>query len=154
MFQLFKKLNSRYLIIPIVLFGVPLFLFISSIQKTSVKPNYKVLIGARYEIIGEVNAHGWRDFPKKNLISISLIPGGFGVQNRTVAFRKPVKLGSIFQIKRVEKAYDLFWPYYVIAGELTGSGLPPDIEVDLTTLWEENVGVGAELNPKIYRRLQ
>jgi hypothetical protein len=119
---------------------------------TSTKP-YADLIGARYSVVVDnLHAYGVYESLNERIVSyITLVPPP-GADGPEYAFSKPVPKGQVITIL---SAWKEFIPlqsgvYYLVAIE--NSDLPQGIPIKLK-LYRGNEGVGADLNPAIYRKL-
>lgn len=118
---------------------------------TSAKP-YADLIGAKYIVVADgLYAYGVYGSQTGNRItSVHLIPIGIG--GPEIAFRRNVPKGTVFQLLSAWRGNPLMESsvYYRVAVE--NWDLPQDIPIELQ-LDRGNEGVGADLNPDLYRKL-
>jgi hypothetical protein len=122
---------------------------------SSTKP-YSDLIGARYTVVADyLDAYGvYESLNDRTLTFIELIPGRPGIAGPEIAFRRNIKKGQVVKIRSA-------WTHFVLSGssvyylvDLKNSDLPSGVPVRLPLSTGENKGIGADLNPVIYKRLQ
>jgi len=115
---------------------------------------YADLIGTQYRVIvDDLYAYGIYESPsdKTKISRVTLIPG-VGIAGREVAFRRHVPKGQIIRILsawRQPLVFDNGVYYLVTVEELN---LPRNIPIKVE-LFRGNEGVGADLNPAVYRKL-
>jgi len=118
---------------------------------TSTKP-YADLIGAKYVVVADgLYAYGvYESRSDKRITSIELIPMGVG--GSEFAFRRNVPTGTVVRLRSAWRRFPLMETsvYYLVAVE--NWDLPQGIPIELQ-LDRGNEGVGADLNPALYRRL-
>jgi hypothetical protein len=119
---------------------------------TSTKP-YANLIGAKYSVVADnLYAYGvYESLEDKRLSYVTLIPG-VGMDGPEIAFRKQIPKGQVIEILSAWRRRVLFGTgnYYLVA--VQNSNLVGDIPIRLE-IAGGNEGMGAVLNPAIYRRL-
>jgi hypothetical protein len=118
---------------------------------TTRKP-YADLIGARYSVIGDLEAYGvYESLDNRTLSYVILVPPP-GVGGPEFPFHRTVPKGQLITILSAWRQFVLLEKgiYYLVAVE--NSDLPQGIPVRLE-LMRGNEGVGADLNSAIYRRL-
>jgi hypothetical protein len=119
---------------------------------TSTKP-YADLIGATYSVVSDnLRAHGvYESIDDRTRISyVTLVP--MELDGIEFAFRRNVPKGQVIRILSAWSNFKLFESgvYYRVAVE--NSDLPPGIPIRLG-LSRGNGGVGADLNPAVYKKL-
>jgi hypothetical protein len=119
---------------------------------TSTKP-YADLIGAKYSVVADkLYAYGvYESLDNKSLSYVTLIPPP-GVGGPEFAFRRHIPKGQVITIVSAWRHFILLESgvYYLVA--LGNSDLPQGTPIRLE-LSRGNEGVGADLNPAIYRKL-
>lgn len=120
-------------------------------ELTSVKP-YADLIGAKYSVIADkLYAYGvYESSTSKRITSIELVPIGIG--GSEFAFRRSVPKGTVIRIVSAWRRFPLMESsvYFLVAIE--NSDLPQGIPIEVQ-LDRGNEGVGADLNPALYKKL-
>jgi hypothetical protein len=120
---------------------------------TSMRP-YADVVGVEYEVIVD-DLYGYGIYASRDTKAIgwiTLIPG-VGIGGSEVAFRRHVPKGQVIRILSAWRQPLLFDNdvYYRVAIE--SPDFPSDVPIKLE-LFRGNEGEGAELNPRVYRRLR
>jgi len=119
---------------------------------TSTKP-YADLIGAKYSVVADsLYAYGvYESLDDRRVTSIELVPRG-RIGGPEFAFRRTVPKGRVIRILSAWRRFPLMERsvHYLVAVE--NSDLPQGIPIELQ-LDRGNEGVGADLNPAVYRKL-
>lgn len=120
---------------------------------TSTKP-YADLIGAKYIVVADnLAAYGiYLSLDTKATSYIMLLPAG--ASGPEIAFRRNVPKGQVIRILSAwRQRFSPFWSgvYYLVAIE--NSDLPQGVPIRLELYTGANRGVGADLNPAVYRKL-
>jgi hypothetical protein len=123
------------------------------LDDVSNEPEYKEVLGARYEVISSVDAFGIRDTSVSEVEYVTLIPPP-GIEGYEVAFRLPIKVGSKVTVLSVMKSNRWPDPNMTLIVQVDGTIMPTkkEIRIDLFR-GNEGEGKGVLLNPKIYRKL-
>jgi hypothetical protein len=120
-------------------------------ELTSTKP-YADLIGVKYSVLtDDLTAYGvYESSSKKTIKFVDLVPLPIG--GSEIAFKRRVPKGQIIRIISAWRRSTIFATrvWYRVAAE--NLDLPHDVPVVLE-LSRGNEGVGADLNPAIYREL-
>jgi len=118
---------------------------------TSTKP-YADLIGARYSVVGNLFAYGVYESLDNRTISYVILVPPPGVGGPEFAFRRTVPNGQVIKILSAWRQFVLLenGVHYLVAVE--NSDLPQGIPVRLELI-RGNEGVGADLNPAVYKNL-
>jgi hypothetical protein len=121
-------------------------------EDVTAKNPYSDLIGAKYRVVSdEVYAYGvYESLNNRKIRFVDLIP--LQIRGPEIAFERPVQKGQVIRIISAWRRSSILRRrvYYVVAVE--NSNLPDRVPVWLE-LSRGNEGVGADLNPAIYRRL-
>ena len=119
---------------------------------TARKP-YADLIGAKYSVVADnLVAYGiYSSLDTQTIGYVMLKPGG--ASGPEIAFRRNVPKGQVIRILSAWRRFILFESgvYYVVAIE--NSDLPQGIPIRLEIYKGANGGVGADLNPAVYKKL-
>lgn len=113
---------------------------------------FRQLVGARYEVVGALDAYGIRQHSKAKVEYTTLIPPP-GIAGSEVGFRITIEPGSTITVLKVLKTNRWPDPDLTLEIQLTGTRMPVEtiIKIDL---FRGNEGQGiAQLNPRIYRRI-
>lgn len=122
------------------------------LKDVSEEPEFKPVIGTRYEIVGAVDAYGIRQHSGAKIDYITLIPPP-GIAGPEVGFRIPIKVGSSIAVTRVLRINSWIDPDILFFVRMDGTQMPVDV-VTRIELFRGNEGNDfLQLNPKIYRRL-
>ncbi len=106
-------------------------------------------IGNEYRVVADVYAYGiYGDLEKKEITNILLI-SGYSMTGREIAFKKKVERGQVIKIVGVEEWVGSFSSSIHYRVELPGVLFPANVSISIQ-LTNENLGVGTDLNPKIY----
>lgn len=92
---------------------------------------YADFIGREYQVVSDVSAYAWNDFPDKaTILEISLLPPP-GAGNRFVSWETPLKQGQRVRIVSASRAFGLleFNREYVVLAP--GAGLPEGIPITM-----------------------
>ncbi|WP_306394192.1 hypothetical protein [Telluria beijingensis] len=118
----------------------------------SAEPHSRNALGARYVVVGPLDAYGVRQDPQAPVEHVTLIPPP-GVDGPEVDFRMPVPMGATVTVLKVMRTNRLFDPEMTFIVALEGAALPVNAPVRID-LFRGNEGEGRlQLNPAIYRRL-
>ena len=110
------------------------------------------LVGARYEVIGVLNAYGLRQHSKAPVEYITLIPPP-GIGGRQIGFSVAIEPGSTITVLKVLKTNRWPDPDLTLEVQLTGTRMPVETTIRID-LFRGNEGQGNMLlNPRIYRRV-
>ena len=113
-------------------------------------PKFRHLVGARYEVIGTLDAYGIRNHSKAAVEYTTLIPPP-GIAGSEVGFCIAIEPKSEITILKVLKSNR--WPDPDLALEVRLTGTEMLIEPVRIELFRGNEGPGgAQLNSRIYRR--
>lgn len=120
--------------------------------EVSSDPQYRQMVGTRYEVVGALVAYGIREHSKAAVRYITLIPPP-GIAGSEVGFNLPIKPGSRVTVLKVLKSNRWPDPDLTLEIQLTGTQMPVDAVVRID-LFRGNEGKdGAQLNPLIYHRI-
>lgn len=108
-------------------------------------------IGARYEVVGALDAYGIRRNSAAPVDYVTLIPRP-GIAGSEVGFEVPVRPGSTVTVRKVHRTTRLFDRMTYIV-ELEGTSLPAAVPVRIDISRGNEGDKYLELNPKIYRKL-
>lgn len=118
----------------------------------SKKPKFRQLVGARYEVVGALDAYGIRQHSKAEVEYTTLIPPP-GIAGSEVGFRITIEPGSTITVLKVLKTNRWPDPDLTLEIQLTGTRMPVETVIRID-LFRGNEGQGiAQLNPRIYRRI-
>jgi hypothetical protein len=146
-------MSKRQVLLMLIAFGLLLGCFEQEFENVSGKPEFKKMLGTRYEIIGPVDAYGIRKRANSEVHYVTLIPPP-GIEGYEVGFRVPVVVGSKITILSVLKSNRWPDPDMTLLVQLEGVSLPINTSVRLD-LYRGNEGKGRlQLNPSIYRRIE
>jgi hypothetical protein len=113
---------------------------------------FRQSVGARYEVVGAVDAYGIRHHSKAPVDYVTLIPPP-GIAGSEVGFRIRLAPGSTITVRKVLKSNRWPDPDMTLEVALAGTRLPVDTQI-IIDLFRGNEGPGAvQLNPRIYRRI-
>lgn len=113
-------------------------------------PKLGGLVGARYEVIGALDAYAIREHSKADVEYTTLIPAP-GIAGSEVGFRIAIKQKSEITVLKVLRSNRWPDPDLALEVKLTGtSALIEPVRIELFRGNEEQGG--AQLNPRIYRR--
>lgn len=115
-------------------------------------PEYKPIIGAQYEIVGDVFGYGIRDYSAAPVEYISLVPPP-GFMGSQVGFKIPLKYGSKIKILKVMSANYWFECHEVFIVTMTGTSMPADLPIRLEMIGANKGDSCLQLNPSLYRSL-
>lgn len=113
---------------------------------------YANFIGAEYQVIGEVSAHGIYSDDLNTIAYVSLI-SGVGIGGRYVAFRRPVGQQLKFKVLSARQERNLFRSHVYYRVSIQDSGVYQN-EMVRVVLAYGNEGEDGDLNSEIYRRLK
>lgn len=115
-------------------------------------PRFRPSVGARYEVVGAVDAYGIRHHSKAPVDYVTLIPPP-GIAGSEVGFRIRIEPGSTITVLKVLKSNRWPDPDMTLEVQLTGMRMPVETVVTID-LCRGNEGDGVvQLNPRIYRRI-
>lgn len=115
-------------------------------------PRFRPSVGARYEVVGAVDAYGIRHHSKAPVDYVTLIPPP-GIAGSEVGFRIRIEPGSTITVLKVLKSNRWPDPDMTLEVQLTGMRMPVETVVTID-LFRGNEGDGVvQLNPRIYRRI-
>ena len=121
-------------------------------QDASAEPRSQAVLGARYAVVGPLDAYGVRQHAQAPVDYITLILPP-GVQGPEVGFRMPVRAGAMVTVLKVVRTNRLFDPRMTLIVALDGVVLPVAVPVRID-LFRGNEGQDdLAPNPAVYRRL-
>jgi hypothetical protein len=121
-------------------------------EDVSAEARSMAVIGTRYEVVGPVEAYGYRRHSQAPVDKVALIPPP-GIEGTTIGFNIPVRQGSTVTVRKVIRTNRVFENKMNLEVDLQGMPLPVDAPVTIE-LMRGNEGDGyLQLNPKIYRKL-
>lgn len=121
-------------------------------EDASVEARSREVIGARHEVVGPVQAHGFRQHSRAPVEHVLLIPQP-GIDGPEIGFRVPVRQGSTVTVRKVLQSDRMLEHDINLEVDLEGTPLPASAPCTIRLVWQ-NKGRGyVELNPKIYRKL-
>jgi hypothetical protein len=121
-------------------------------EDVSAEPRSREIIGTRYEVIGQVHAHGIRPHSQAPVEHVVLLPPP-GIAGTMIAWREPVRKGSIITVRKVVRTNRLFDGNMNLDVDLEGTPLPVSAPVTVQ-LMRENKGEGyLQPNPAVFRKL-
>lgn len=142
----------KFLILPMFIALVALLACQVQFEDVSNDPEFKHLIGSRYEVISAVDAYGIRSHSKAEVGYITLIPSP-GFDGSEVGFRLPVNPGSIITVLKILKSNRWPDPNMTFIVKIEGTQIPVVKEVRID-LFRGNEGTGRlQLNSSIYRNI-
>lgn len=114
-------------------------------------PEYKGLVGSRYEIIADLVAYGIRRQLNKGAEYITLIPPP-GIAGLEVEFAVPIKRGSVVTVLKIVKTNR--WPDsdLTLIVHLAGTPMPIEGQIRIDLFRGNEGGAGTLMNQKIYRK--
>ena len=115
-------------------------------------PEFKIAVGATYEVVGAVDAYGIRRHSGAAVEYITLIPPP-GIEGSEVGFRVSVNSGSRIIVLKVLKTNRWIDRDLSFVVKLEGTNMKSDV-VTRIDLFRGNEGQGfLQLNPRIYRKM-
>lgn len=140
------------------LFGLLILTFLASCEQTmkdvSNESRNKRMLGARYEIIGQIDAYGIRKHSDAAVRYVTLIPRP-GIVGSEVGFKVPIRSGSAITILNIVETNRL--PpseRMTLIVRLDGTPLPVQVPVTIDLLGGNEGSDEHLLNPKMYRRIK
>ena len=92
---------------------------------------YADFIGREYQVVSDVNAYAWNDFPDKDtILSISLLPPP-GAGNRFVSWKTPLKQGQRVRIVSASRSFGLLELNRKYVVLVPGAGLPEGVPITM-----------------------
>ncbi|MFZ4878844.1 hypothetical protein ACL9RI_27485 [Janthinobacterium sp. Mn2066] len=121
-------------------------------EDVSKDPEFRHVIGSRYEVVGVVDAYGIRTHSNAEVEYITFIPPP-GFDGSEIGFRVPINYGSKITVLKVLKSNRWPDPNLTFVIQIEGMKMPIDKEIRID-LFRGNEGKGRlQLNPKIYRNI-
>jgi hypothetical protein len=115
-------------------------------------PRFRQSVGARYTVVGAVDAYGIRRHSKAPVDYVTLIPPP-GIAGSEVGFRIRIEPGSTITVRKVLKSNRWPDPDMTLQVKLAGTRMPVETVITID-LFRGNEGPGiVQLNPRIYRRI-
>jgi hypothetical protein len=116
------------------------------------EPEYKAIVGSRYEIIADLAAYGIKRELNRRAEYITLIPPP-GIAGPEVEFEIPVKRGSEVTVLKIVKTNR--WPdsNLTLIVRMTGTRLPIEQPIRIDLFRGNEGAAGVLINPKIYRKV-
>ena len=113
-------------------------------------PEFRQLVGARYEVIGALDAYGIRQHAKAPVEYITLIPPP-GIAGSEVGFSIAIEPGSTITVLKVLKTNRWPDPDLTLEVRLTGTRMPVETEIRIDLFRGNEAKDNTGLNPRIYR---
>ena len=121
-------------------------------EDVSKYPEFRHVIGSRYEVVGAVNAYGIRPHSKAEVEYITLIPPP-GFDGSEIGFRVPINYGSKITVLKVLKSNRWPDPNITFVVKIEGTEMPIDSTIRID-LFRGNEGKGSlQLNPEVYQNI-
>lgn len=123
-----------------------------TLEDVSARGEYKEIVGARYEVVGKLEAYGIGRNPYEQIDYVKLMPV-FGYTRSEVGFNIPVRQGSKLTITNVYHSNRWFDRGVTLGVRLEGMPLPVDapVRIDLRDNVED--GGHVSLNLVIFKRI-
>ena len=125
-------------------------------EDVSAEARSRDVIGTRYEVVGPVEAYGYRLHSQAPVEEVILIPPP-GISGPEIGFQIPVRRGATVTVRKVVRTNRVFDNEMNLEVELQGTPMPFSVPVTAPVtieLFRGNEGDGyLQLNPKFYRRL-
>lgn len=121
-------------------------------EDASAEARSRAVIGTRYEVVGPVHAHGFRQHSRAPVEHVLLMPPP-GVDGPEIGFRVPVRQGSTVTVRKVVRTNRWFGNKMNLEVELEGTPLPVAAPVSIELIRGNEVDGYLQLNPDFYRRL-
>lgn len=125
-----------------------------TMKDVSSEPKYGQHVGARYEIVGPVDAYGIRKHSDAPVRYVTLIPPP-GIAGSEVGFVFPIKPGAQITITNVFETNRLpAKERFTFLVRLEGTPFPDQMPVMIDLLGDNQGPDRLLLNPKFYRRIE
>jgi hypothetical protein len=121
-------------------------------EDASAEARSKEVIGTRYEVVGPVEAHGYRPHSQAPVERVLLIQPP-GTEGPEIGFHVPVRLGSTVTVRKVVRTNRVFENEMDLEVELQGTPLPLAAPATIQLMRGNEGERHLQLNPKIYRKL-
>jgi len=110
------------------------------------------VIGVRYEVVGPVQAHGFRQHSQAAVERVLLMPPP-GVEGPEIGFRVPVRQGSTVTVRKVVRTNRWIGNKMDLEVNLEGTTLPVTAPVSIGLIRGNERDGSLQRNPSFYRRL-
>lgn len=122
------------------------------LEDVSGRPEYKQIVGSRYEVVGKLEAYGVGENPYKRIEYVLLMPV-YGYTGSEIGFDVPVQPGSKVTVTHVYRSIMPFSRSLTLGVQLQGTDLPVEAPVRII-LRDGNEGKSpVSLNPDFYKKI-